>query len=301
MTEMAPAHQLQSANALRGLAESAGRGLGPAIGGVVVATAGAGWAIGLDAVTYAVSAWCLAGLHLAPHEVRSSDETTGFVHDLREGWVAFRSRTWLWVVVAQWSLLCLLVLPAYLVLGAVVADDELGGARAWGLVLAGEGLGSVVGCLVMLRLRLRKPLVSGVTFSIAFALPLLTLAAGAPLALIVVTGFVSGLCLAIFGTAWDTALQRHVEPEALSRVSSYDWFGTVATLPVGFALVGPLSGLITVDGALWLAAGTWIVSSLVVLTIPSVRALTDPGPLPDAPAPTPTPTPTPAPTPAVTA
>jgi hypothetical protein len=263
------------------LAESAGRGLGPAIGGLVVATAGAGWAVGLDAVTYAASAWCLAGLTIT-HEPRA-EATAGFLHDLREGWVAFKSRTWLWVVVAQWSLLCLLVFPAYMVLGAVVADNDLGGARAWGLVLAGEGLGAVIGCLVMLRLHLRKPLVSGVLCSITFALPLLALAAGAPVAWIVVSAFVTGLGVSIFATAWDTALQRHVEPEALSRVSSYDWFGTVGTLPLGYALVGPLSGLITIDGALCLAAGTWIVSSLLVLTVPSVRRLTDDGSVPAAP------------------
>ncbi len=299
ITEIAPPHQLQPANALRGLAESAGRGLGPAIGGLVVAAAGAGWAVGLDAVTYAASAWCLAGLKIT-HEPRA-EATAGFVHDLREGWVAFKSRTWLWVVVAQWSLLCLLVFPAYMVLGAVVADNDLGGARSWGLVLAGEGLGAVVGCLVMLRLRLRKPLVSGVLCSISFALPLLALAAGAPVALIVVASFVTGLGVSIFATAWDTALQRHVEPEALSRVSSYDWFGTVGTLPLGYALVGPLSGLITIDGALCLAAAAWIVSCLVVLTVPSVRQLTDDGSLAVTPVPPPAPASSPAPTPAVSA
>jgi MFS family permease len=276
MTEIAPVHQLQPANALRGLAESAGRGLGPAIGGIVVATAGAGWAVGLDALTYVASAWCLAGLRIT-HQPRT-EQSSGFVHDLREGWVAFKSRTWLWVTVAQWSLLCLLVFPAYMVLGAVVADNELGGARAWGLVLAGEGLGAMIGCLVMLRLHLRKPLVSGVVCSLTFALPLLALAAGAPVALIAAASFVTGLGVSIFATAWDTALQRHVEPEALSRVSSYDWFGTVATLPLGYALVGPLSGLLTIDGALRLAAGVWIVSCLVMLTIPSIRQLTDDGP-----------------------
>jgi hypothetical protein len=229
--------------------------------------------VGVDALTYAVSAWCLAGLRI-DHEPRA-EERSGFLHDLREGWVAFRSRTWLWAVVAQWSLLCLLVLPAYMVLGAVVADTDLGGARSWGLVLAGEGAGAVVGCLVMLRLHLRKPLVSGVICSMTFALPLLALAAGAPVALIVAASFVTGLCVSIFATAWDTVLQRHVEPEALSRVSSYDWFGTVGTLPLGYALVGPLSGLITIDGALCLAAGAWIVSSLAVLTVPSVRHLAD--------------------------
>ncbi len=279
LTEITPSHQLQQANALRGIAESLGRGLGPAIGGLVVAAAGAGWAVGADALTYAVSAACLAGLHIVDQRGQEStgEGATGgsFLHELREGWVAFRSRTWLWVIVAQWSLLCLLVLPAYMVLGAVVADDDLGGARAWGLVLAGEGFGAVVGGLAMLRLRFSRPLAAGVIGAVTFALPLVALATGMPVAVVTAASVATGLGVSVFATTWDTAMQRHVEPEALARVSSYDWFGTVGTLPIGYALVGPLSGLLGIDGALWLAAVVWTVASAVVLAVPSVRHLTD--------------------------
>jgi hypothetical protein len=275
MPEITPADQLQQANALRGIAESLGRGLGPAVGGVVVAAAGAGWAVGVDALTYAVSAWCLAGLHIV-HEPKGDGATrTSFLGELREGWDAFRSRTWLWVIVAQWSLLCLLVFPAYMVLGAVVADHDLGGARAWGLVLAGEGFGAVVGGLAMLRLRFRRPMAAGVVGSVTFALPLIALATGMPVAVVTAASVATGLGVSIFATTWDTAMQRNVEPEALSRVSSYDWFGTVGTLPIGYALVGPLSGLLGIDGALWLAAGVWTAATAVVLAVPSVRHLSD--------------------------
>jgi hypothetical protein len=276
LPEIAPSDQLQQANAMRGIAESLGRGLGPALAGVVVAGAGAGWAVGVDALTYGVSAWCLAGLHIV-HEPRAGDGAAraSFLGELREGWDAFRSRTWLWVIVAQWSLLCLLVFPAYMVLGAVVADHDLGGARAWGLVLGGEGLGALIGGLAMLRLRFRRPLAAGVVGSMAFALPLIALATGMPVAVVTAASVATGLGVSIFATTWDTAMQRHVEPEALARVSSYDWFGTVGTLPIGYALVGPLSGLLGIDGALWLAAVVWTVASLVVVTVPSVRHLTD--------------------------
>jgi MFS family permease len=276
LTEISPSQQLQQANALRGIAESLGRGLGPAIGGIVVASAGAGWAVGADALTYAVSAWCLSGLRIPSARRVTSEagaEPASFFGELREGWNAFRSRTWLWVIVAQWSLLCLLVFPAYMVLGAVVADRDLGGARAWGLILAGEGFGAVAGALVMLRLELRRPLVVGVAASTTFALPLIALATGMPVAVVAASSVITGFCVQMFATVWDTAMQRHVEPEALSRVSSYDWFGTVGTLPIGYALVGPLSHLLGIDGALWLAALVWTAASALVLAVPSVRRL----------------------------
>jgi MFS family permease len=284
LTEISPSEQLQQANAMRGIAESLGRGLGPAIGGIVVASAGAGWAVGVDALTYAVSAWCLIGLRLATtRRVASDGAPASFLGELREGWNAFRSRTWLWVIVAQWSLLCLLVFPAYMVLGAVVADRDLGGARSWGLILAGEGFGAVAGALVMLRLELRRPLVVGVAGAASFALPLIALATGMPVGVVAAASVVTGFCVQMFATVWDTAMQRHVEPEALARVSSYDWFGTVGTLPIGYALVGPLSSLLGIDGALWLAALVWAAASAAVLTVPSVRHLTsDPVPSPAA-------------------
>jgi MFS family permease len=271
LSEIVPADELHQTNALRSVAHSLGEGLGPAVGGVIVAAAGAGWAVAVDAGTYAFSAWCLSGLAIAS-PVRAAGGGS-FLHDLRDGWQAFRSRTWLWVVVAQWSLLCLLVLPAYLVLGAVIADRDLGGARAWGLILAGEGLGAVAGGLAMLRLRFERALVPGIVGAGAFVLPLIGLAVGAPVVAVAAGSVLAGVGFSVFATTWETALQRHVEPEALARVKSYDWFGTVATLPIGYALVGPASGLLGIDGVLWLAVGVWSVSTAVVLTVPSVRRL----------------------------
>jgi hypothetical protein len=84
---------------------------------------------------------------------------------------------------------------------------------------------------------------------------------------------VAGGGFSVVATTWETALQRHIAPEALARVESYDWFGTVATLPIGYALVGPISGVIGIDGVLGLAVGVWSVSTAVVLTVPSVRRL----------------------------
>jgi MFS family permease len=265
----APEH-IQPVNAMVSVAESIGESLGPAVGGLLVATVGAGWAVGIDAMTYAVSAWCIAGLHMT-HVAR--EDNPGFLRELREGWDAFRSRTWLWVVVLQFSFFHLLVLPAFLVVGAVVADDHLGGSRAWGFAMGVFGLGMVAGGLVMIRLRPQRLLLAGVAALTLFALPCAVLAMAAPLPLVVAASFVAGLSIPMFVTAWFTSLQQHIEPEMLSRVSAYDWFGSVATLPIGYAIIGPLSGALGNGGALWLAAGVWVVASAAVVAVPSVRQL----------------------------
>ena len=268
--EITPPEHIQPVNAMVSVAGAIGEALGPAIGGVLVASVGAGWAVAFDGATYAFSAWCLAGLSMT-HVARQ--HAPGFVKELREGWDAFRSRTWIWVVVLQFSVLHLLVLPAFLVVGAVVADDELGGSRAWGLAMGGFGVGMILGGLAMIRLRPQRLLLTGVAALTGFALPMVALALVAPLPVVVLSAAAAGLTIPVFETAWLTSLQQHVEPEALSRVSAYDWFGSVATLPVGYAIIGPLSDGLGDSGALWLAAGVWVTASAVVLAVPSVRHL----------------------------
>ena len=70
---------------------------------------------------------------------------------------------------------------------------------------------------------------------------------------------------------WETTLQQHMPPASLSRVSAYDWFGSLAFRPVGFALLGPVSLRLGTEGTLWLAAGWLLVSGAAVLAVPSVR------------------------------
>jgi MFS family permease len=130
LPELVPAAQLQPANALRSSAISAGEILGPLAAGLLVATAGAGWAIAADAATFAVSAACLVLLRVP---TRVAAGTRSFVADLRDGWVAFRSRRWVWTVVAYVAIGNILW-GAWNGLGPVVADRDLGGAAAWSIV-----------------------------------------------------------------------------------------------------------------------------------------------------------------------
>jgi hypothetical protein len=74
-------------------------------------------------------------------------------------------------------------------------------------------------------------------------------------------------------TLWETTLQRHVPSESLSRVSSYDWFGSLALEPVGLAIWGPIAALIGINASLWTACGLLVFSALALLAVPEVRSL----------------------------
>ena len=269
--------QLQPANALRSTAISTGEILGPLAAGVLVAAAGAGWAIAVDAATFAISAMCLTMLRL-PKRLARAPET--FLSGLREGWAAFRSRRWVWTVVVYFAL-GNMFWGAWSALGPVVAERDLGGAAAWGTVLAAFGVGALVGSLLAARVKPRRPLVLVALSEGLFALPLAFLAAAAPVALLACGALLSGVGMMLGNTVWESTLQHHIPQEWLSRVSSYDWFGSFAFYPLGLVLWGPIAATIGVSLSLWLAFGLFIAAILALLAIPDIRRLSaDHAPLP---------------------
>jgi predicted MFS family arabinose efflux permease len=262
--------RLQDANALSGVATSTAQIVGPAVAGVIVATGGAGWAIAIDGITYAVSAACLALVHIPARVAHDGDSFAG---QLRAGWAEFRSRGWLWVTVAQFSLFNVFTFAPFMVLGAVIADRALGGAAAWGVILAAQGAGSIIGGLAVLRVRPRRPLVAATLGMACFSGPVALLAARAPVAAIAAAAAVSGAGLAVCDALWSTALQQHVPAPVLSRVSAYDWLGSIAFVPLGYALAGPLAGAVGISATLWLGAGWAVIGGAAALAFRSVRQL----------------------------
>ena len=118
------------------------------------------------------------------------------------------------------------------------------GRRPGGAIWSAFGVGALGGGLVALHFRPRRPLVAATVATAGFIpLPAL-LAAAAPVALIAPAAALGGAGPALCGTLWDTTMQQQVPTEVLSRVSAYDWAGSVALLPVGYALAGPMAALI---------------------------------------------------------
>ena len=269
LPEIVPPEELQPANALRSAGISAGEILGPLAAGLLVAAAGAGAAIAVDAATFAISAACLSRLQVSARAERAGGT---FLAELRAGWTAFRSRRWVWTFVAYFAVGNALW-GAWSALGPVVADDDLGGAAAWGTVLAAVGIGALAGSLMATRVRPDRPLVLVATMEVLFALPLAFLAAGASVPVLVVGAFASGVGLMLGMSVWESTLQRHIPQHSLSRVSSYDWFGSYAFYPVGLAIWGPVAAGIGVTSALWLAFGLFAAAALCLLALPDTRRL----------------------------
>ena len=297
---------LQQANALTSLVMSGAITLGAVLAGVVVAAVGPGWGIGIDALTYLVSAAFLLRLRPAafrgrpgpaartasgPGRALAGEEAAagsdmpgggsggaGFFRDLAAGWREFTSHTWLWVMVAGVSLFLFAIEGPIQVLGPIIALDVYDGARTWGFTSAAMGIGQIAGGVLSLRWRPRRPmLVIAAGMSLA-AVPVALLAMEAPVWTLYVSLAVMGVEWGLYDPFWMTCMQRVVAPDMISRVSSYDFLGSLAFFPAGLALAGPLADAFGITSVLWTSAAVAILVSVFQLSWRDVRAPKDMGP-----------------------
>lgn len=267
-----PADRLQQANGLLRVGTNSSLLLGLALSGVTVALVGAGWALALNAVSFAVSAVLTATLRVGE---RSRKATSGWA-DLREGWREFASRQWLWVVVAQYAIVVAALNANVGVLGPLAAEQNLGGARAWSVIVAAQTLGTIAGAGLAARVRVDRPVLVAVLATFPAALPIALLGAEAPVWLIAAAMFCAGVAGDIFAVLWATTIQHEIPEEALSRVSSYDWFGSLAFAPLGLLAAGPVAGGIGTSRALAGCAVLVVLATATALLSPQVRTLRAP-------------------------
>lgn len=229
LPQLVPRDQLQSANVLTSMVRSVLTIVGPSVAGILVVTLGAGWALAIDGVTYLASAMLLLEVVL-PAPARRA-EGTSTITELREGWTFFRQTTWLWVVVLAFCALCALHQGGFFTLGPVLAKGSAIGEQGWGLILSAEAAGLLVTSLVLLRLRLERPLLWGMLGTALYGLPMIALGsmaavplgqlAAGPLAdafgirpVILVAGIaVVAVALATLVSAPVRTLQRHTTSE----------------------------------------------------------------------------------------
>ena len=158
-------------------------------------------------------------------------------------------------------------------LGPVVAKESLGGAPSRGLFAAGWGAGTRAGGLKALRWKPARPMLVCTLLVLLMAPAVALLALHVPAPMIATAQAIGGAGMGIFSAVWQTTLQQHVPEEALSRVSAWDWMGWFLFLPLGLVVAGPVSDLIGISTTLWISVGWAVLSTLVVLLVPSVRNL----------------------------
>ncbi|WP_091124749.1 MFS transporter [Nocardioides terrae] len=269
MTRMTvPADVLSRAIAMRSLLQTTASMVGFAVGGVLVAGIGPGWAIAVDAATFVVAAVCFAALR-----VEQAPATTGgtILAELREGFAEVRTRRWLWICILMALVYHLMFGGAQGVVGPIVVGEGIG-RDAWGFALGAMMVGFVVGGLLCLRWHPRRGLFWGSVF--LCLTPLFPLAMVSDrLSVILLGAFLHGFGLQVYDVQWNASIQEQVPDAKLSRVYSVDVAGSFVARPVGLALTGPLAEAVGFDRWLFLVAGVMLLAEIAPLLVRDVRRL----------------------------
>jgi MFS family permease len=262
--------QLQSANALLSLSRGGLTVLGPSVAALFVVTVGPGWALAINAMMWLVSAALLAPMDIPPRAPR--EEATSTLQDLREGWSFFIGTTWLWVVVLAFSFLNAIHVGAWFTLGPVVAKDTIG-EQGWGFVVSAESAGLLVMTVVLLRVRLRRPLFVGMLGCALLSLPLVMLGVRPELVALAVAAFIAGAGIEVFSIGWNVAMQENIDDRMLSRAYSYDSLGSFVAMPVGQLVYGPLGDAFGYRDVLVWSGVVYGLVAVLTLTSSAVRNL----------------------------
>jgi MFS family permease len=269
--QLVPDDRLQEANALRGMSDSFGWFVGPAMAGALVATIGSGGAIAIDGITFLVSAGFLLTLRVPPL-VRTLRRER-FTAELKHGWHEVRSRTWLWTMMLRAMLVLFVTIAPLQVLGPLALTDRGYGAGQWGLLTGLFSLGMIFGGAAALYLRPRRPMVLIALCGTSACVPLAALAIGASLPVLYLVWILRGVTIGLFVAIWEATLQREIAGESLARVTAWDWMTASALWPLGLILAGPAAEAVGVTTACWVSAGFGLVFSLWVLAVKDVWRL----------------------------
>lgn len=246
--------------------------VGPAIGGWLVASVGAGEAFLLDAATFLVSATAIFLLRPRPPE-RQADGESSLLRDVREGFAFVRAHAWLWVTLVAAAVFLLAYWGPVEVLVPYRIRNELGGgADDFGLVLAAGGVGSIVAALLLAQRGLPR---RHITFMYScWAIGCLALVgfglAGAVWQLMAFS-LVDGALATAGLIVWGTLVQTLVPAGLLGRVTSLDWLVSTSLVPVSFALTGPIAAGVGVQATFVAGGIVAATATALFLFVPGVR------------------------------
>ncbi|WP_230686517.1 MFS transporter [Catellatospora vulcania] len=254
---------LRTAEALTGLG-------GPALAGALVGFGATGWVMVLAAVAYGTSAICLLALRLGVVPAPPAGESLW--RNLAVGWQEFRSRAWLWGVIAIWMFFAVLSWGPQLSVAAGVIVPEHG-ATAFGLLNCALGAGTVAGGLLAIRYKPARPLAAGAVAMLAYPLYPLGIVLGWPVWLLAAAQVAVGAGIGVWGVMWATSVQTQVPGEVLNRVHAYEVAGSVGMYPIGSALAGPAVGAFGTDRVLLVGVVVALLTAVALLAARPIRTL----------------------------
>ncbi len=186
----------------------------------------------------------------------------------------------MWAIIGAASLALLVGFGPWMTLGPTVSIELYDTRAVYGILVSAMGAGTIAGALIGFRWRPRHPMRAGVLLCLPWSFAGGLFALGLPVGVLVVLFVLAGAGIALFGIWWETALAERIPPHTLSRVTAYDWMGSLALLPIGYVLAGPLGEalgaveVVAVGSVLALAA---FAASLLVRDVWRLERITEAG------------------------
>jgi MFS family permease len=271
VAEVVPSKELQPANAQLSISRGLATFAGPVLAGFLVSVFSPGVALAVDAASFVVSAGFLLGVTARERGPGEVEPEQHMLHDLRIGFRELWVRPWLVMIMTASGVSLMALYGTLFVLGPAVAEQDLGGADSWGLVVGAFGLGSVLGGIVALRVPAKRQLRSIFSVALITVPGVLLLAVPAPIAVLAAAFLASGIAMSYAGTVYEVVLQQWIPPAILARIASYDWLVTTVLSSLGLVLAGWLGDQLGVPQTLIGAAGIVAVAAGVALVAPTVR------------------------------
>ncbi len=271
---------LLQANALLSFSGSVRRIVGPALGGLVVATAGISGGVIIDAISFAIAMILVLRLPLymgAPAVASTNNENSRvktYWHNLLDGLTAVTAYPWIRTTIIFSTVISLVLFGPLLVGLPVAINAAFADATTLGLVLAGEGISAVIGSALLTQydnLQSRGLFAyAGIALAgsglIGYAL-MVTLQS----ALIgIIASLAVGLGTVMFNIVWDTTLQDIVPSKMLGRVITLDYLISSALLPLSYLASGwiitqlPITSVLVFAGVITISlSGSFMLTKAV--------------------------------------
>jgi MFS family permease len=264
-----PPEELLAANGVEGMLRPlAQQAAGPALAGLLVGVFSPGVALLAAGTGYLLALVPLRAMRGVPvARVAAGVDAPSVRRELAEGFAYLFRTGWLFATLAFAILYVLVVIgPIEVLLPFAVRDRTGGGPESYSLVLAAFGIGSAVGALAVSSLRLPRRYLTVMLLCWGVgALPMAAFGLATALWVMVVASLVVGVTDAAATVIWGTLLQRRVPPQLLGRVSSLDFFVSLALMPVSMALAGPVGERVGLPPTFVVAAVVPTVLAVVAL------------------------------------
>lgn len=269
-----PAEKLPAGNVLRSIGVRIAQVVGPGVGGFSVAVIGGRMTFAITAAFFFAGTFLLFRIVENPREV--VDLKPSFVTDLHEGLKTVWHTPWVAACIAMSSLQLMVVLASENVLLPVITRREFHTNTVFAAAAAMFSIGGSVSALVAMRVRAKHPGLVAVLIWGFFALAPLVLAFPSSKTVIIVGYLIAGISIGPWEAYWTSAIQREIPQELQGRVFSVDYMGSVGLMPLGMALVGPVTRVFGERQFLLGSVVFHLVVCGLVLLVPGVKDLRTP-------------------------